>query len=666
MKLQKGTVIFNLGDTSFRRSTLLDDYKILLPILREHNIEFLSWEKNNESQATYYNNVLLKTNLFERNSTEDAAKRGRTLTNALTKPGLINKKRKLGEAANNWIDSISKKPDDLESLLVLSIDNIVFLRQMLKLRVYNSEGDSYFYPFRVALSLCDKYKDIPINHLMTILHSINPIMNNCDLNKIIYDYNKVYVNNISFETYISEQFSTISDWEYTDEELLFFTLKKLDRSMFDTLFQNRKSGETQQMYFDFYISIRDYKEKTSLSNLNKMLDLSKIQRIKKAFGFNSIPFNIPRKAKLSVDEFNEINIGNLLLDESDINIHKQFILSKKSDLISEYSDMTRRLFNLTGVLSFENGLVNLSHPIIISEILKKLDLNNFFSGNELASLYEENINSIFYADLSMIDILKVNLIEVNNIIERILEQYDVSDISKLNYIIENEKEFRFRKMIEKDFSREKLITLLKMFSERNPKKDRDIQKEVSDSATVPTIFEYILGLSWYYLCDSDYSVRKSLNLTLDGNFRPLTHAGGGAGDIIIRNHNSTLMLEATLMDKNVQKRGELEPVIRHATNLAIEDDNKLITIFVADELDNNVINIFKGLKNTELESTSSRKKTIYGLTIFSMTINEIIGLLNENIFHSKIIKVIEDEYELPFEYIKIGWRDNIMEKIFNK
>lgn len=34
MKLENTNSVFNLGDTSFRRKTLLDDYKVILPILK--------------------------------------------------------------------------------------------------------------------------------------------------------------------------------------------------------------------------------------------------------------------------------------------------------------------------------------------------------------------------------------------------------------------------------------------------------------------------------------------------------------------------------------------------------------------------------------------------------------------------------------------------------
>lgn len=85
-----------------------------------------------------------------------------------------------------------------------------------------------------------------------------------------------------------------------------------------------------------------------------------------------------------------------------------------------------------------------------------------------------------------------------------------------------------------------------MFITRKMKK---IQEMVTDLAKVPDIFEYILAIAWFYLSDTEYSIIDSLKLPLDANFKPLGHASGGDGDIIINHPNLTVMLEATLMKK---------------------------------------------------------------------------------------------------------------------
>ena len=147
MQLKSSSFTFNLGDTSFRRKTLIDDYKEILPFLRENNLEFDTWD--NEAQAAFYKKILLGSDLFERNKKEDFAKRGRTLTNSLVKLGLTDSKRRLSKVSINWLTGTSQKADKIEIFLGLDQNNLIFLRQLLKLRVYENNGNHFVYPFRI-------------------------------------------------------------------------------------------------------------------------------------------------------------------------------------------------------------------------------------------------------------------------------------------------------------------------------------------------------------------------------------------------------------------------------------------------------------------------------------------------------------------------------------
>ena len=51
MKLQNKDSVMNLGDTSFRRKNLLDDYKVILQGITEQLEE---WNINNSLQMTFY------------------------------------------------------------------------------------------------------------------------------------------------------------------------------------------------------------------------------------------------------------------------------------------------------------------------------------------------------------------------------------------------------------------------------------------------------------------------------------------------------------------------------------------------------------------------------------------------------------------------------------
>lgn len=204
MKLLSSAETFNLGDTSFRRKVLIEDYKTLLPLVKQVNEEYGAW--NNESQSVFYIKVLNQTNLFSRNDSEDPSKRGRTLTNALVKIGLTDEKRSLSSVALDWINESITPMDDFEKLFGIDINNLLFLRQLVKLRIYDSTGHSYFYPFRVALQLLIKYHNIPQQDFLTIVHLIQPTFSEQKIKGIVNNYGKVISNDMIFSEFLDNNF----------------------------------------------------------------------------------------------------------------------------------------------------------------------------------------------------------------------------------------------------------------------------------------------------------------------------------------------------------------------------------------------------------------------------------------------------------------------------
>lgn len=277
MKLKNSANTFNLGDTSFRRKTLIDDYKTILPILQKTNLDFPIW--NNESQAEFYKSVLLNTNLFnDRDMLDDPAKRGRTLTNALTKIGLIDEHRKLSTSAIKWIKNTNLPADEIESLFDIDINNLIFVRQLLKLRVYDSDGLHYFYPFRVALELLKMYTNIPQQDFLTIIHLITPKHSDSEIKKIINNYSKVKRHSQRFGSFLAENFP--ENKENLSAESLFSTFP-LNREQFNELFVNRKSSSIQNKYYEFVNELLLFKNTKSAVSLQKLIKISRDSSVKK-------------------------------------------------------------------------------------------------------------------------------------------------------------------------------------------------------------------------------------------------------------------------------------------------------------------------------------------------------------------------------------------------
>ena len=662
----------NLGDTSFRRKNLLDDYKIMLQGITEQLEE---WSTKNSSQMTFYQYVAksglindtfygdyysfisdkFEESIFEKykNKKEvtdykslvkyfilEQKKRGRTYTNALVKIGLVDEKRKITAVGESLLDGDTKQ-DDIEKLFNLSTDNIIFLRQLLKLRVYESEGENYIYPFRMGIYLLSKFDDIPQKEFCTILSLIRAGKTDEEYREILDKYKLVKSKNMSFGQYVSR---------YIQEENLeikFEEKYRISKEKFEKYFLNRKSKDKIEDYFEFYEISLDFFENRNLEIYKKLEKISKKDSIKKAFGYNKVPFKFCKTLKEFFEENKETMFEAKNIEEFNKLFYELFRDSKNYDLIFEYNDMTIRTFNLSGIISFENGLVNLSYKWlsknIFSEIIGMKKLNN------------EVVKDNFHKNISFSEIFDLSEERIESFIEKLRKENNIpKEISIFEYF-SNKIDKDFEKKLEERFSNDKVCSILNLF--KNRENDEKISKEVTDNAKIPTIFEYMLAIAWHRISNKEFNLKKSLKLSLDGDGFPLSHAPGGDGDIIAEYSDFDVMLEATLMDKNTQKRGELEPVIRHTANLTIknmEENKKTYTFFVANELDINVINIFRATSQIQLQSTQNREKYTNGIKIYSLTIDKIIYLLENNINYKYFLNRVFENYS-KIEFIGNNW-----------
>ena len=672
MKLQNKDSVMNLGDTSFRRKNLLDDYKIMLQGITEQLEE---WSTKNSSQMTFYQYVAksglindtfygdyysfisdkFEESIFEKykNKKEvtdykslvkyfilEQKKRGRTYTNALVKIGLVDEKRKITAVGESLLDGDTKQ-DDIEKLFNLSADNIIFLRQLLKLRVYESEGENYIYPFRMGIYLLSKFDDIPQKEFCTILSLIRDGKIDEEYRETLDKYKLVKSKNMSFGEYVSR---------YIQEENLeikFEEKYRISKEKFEKYFLNRKSKDKIEDYFEFYEISLDFFENRDSETYKKLEKISKKESIKKAFGYNKVPFKFCKTLKEFFEENKKTIFEAENIEEFNKLFYELFRDSKNYDLIFEYNDMTIRTFNLSGIISFENGLVNLSYKWlsknIFSEIIGMKKLNN------------EVVKDNFHKNISFSEIFDLSEERIESFIEKLRKENNIpKEISIFEYF-SNKIDKDFEKKLEERFSNDKVCSILNLF--KNRENDEKISKEVTDNAKIPTIFEYMLGIAWHRISNKEFNLKKSLKLSLDGDGFPLSHAPGGDGDIIAEYSDFDVMLEATLMDKNTQKRGELEPIIRHATNLTIknmEENKKTYTFFVANELDVNVINIFRATSQIQLQSTQNREKYTNGIKIYSLTIDKIIYLLENNINYKYFLNRVFENYS-KIEFIGNNW-----------
>ena len=606
-----------------------------------------------EYLSTHYPELLKK---FDK-GIED---RARHYTNNLVKLGFVDSNRIISKVGDLLLNSSNLKKDKLERILPIDNINIIYLRQLLKLRVFDKDGKNYYSPFYMALYMLIKNNRITENTFFEIVQGFNPYKKIEKIDQFIDNYeNGDIVNNLEID--IPQEIKSNN------------LIAKKD---FWRIFTNQKSQKQIEVYWKYYNLLYDFSIKKDADTLEKLLTFFESEKsiLNKAFGGGKNIFNLRTGTRPEPKEFIErhktIFMGNL-----NEYLYVIFVKSKQLDSIHEYSDTTKRIFKATGIISFDNGYVELAYKELFKYILKKEYLQDNIWGNISEELndnyenyddYEEGITSYFSAVKSLCEIIELTDKDIENIIAKIQSEFEGKDISEIPTIIAEKRKREFNLYIDKMYPIEKVKYILKLFSNRD--NDRIIKNIVSTDATVPTIYEYIVGIAWYYFTGKKINLLESYNLTLSANFEPIVHAGGGQGDIVIYEKDKVVMLEVTLMNTNTQKRGEWEPVLRHSINLKIEEElnktnRKVVTFFIADKFDFNTINIWKAISSVPLQSTIYRDKFTENVVIMPINNNEVINLMDKSNEYDEIIDKVRDLFEAEKTSFDMSWRDTFISKI---
>lgn len=689
--------VFNFGDTSFRRK----DYGTALPFCLSTLIgmgiddDSVCWRKNDSVQAQYYRLLLHNSDYFKgREESDDPRKRARTNTNVLVKLGLINSDRVASTLSKNWILKGKIKPADLiESTMGLKNDNLIYLRQLLKVRLYSKVGDKFVYPFRYILKLLSAVADLPKDIFSPFLYAISPLMDAATIDNLI-DLAKSYNPEFDAKTEerrIKAEISKIQSsldgeviksrdqiaklfksTEFTNNSLS--DCSEAFRQQFTEVFYNRKSGRFVADYFLFIKYLKQVTEEPTSQSIALLKEVSKRKSNISAFGCGKNPFIFGSKRHISPYDFLIKNRDNPYLsdDGNGYTIYQEFRRSKHKELTNEYLDMNKRIMELSGIIADHGGRFYLRYRDLWKSLFDFAEIK--LVGEEDYSEYESNISSPFYTDLSLVEIIGKGCPPEwpHNFLMRFAEAHNLSSLAELQNRYEEKRIEDFKSFIITNFSKETVIEILSNINKHNAdrvtaeKADKAVKAKVTESTDIPTIFEYILNIAWFYLSEEKTDPLNSMNLVCDGNMLPLTHAPGGAGDIEVRQDASTIvLLEATLMNPNAQKRAEMEPVIRHAANLTVENPGYNVqTIFCANQIDDDVANIYRATSMVELYHSAIQDcRPANGTNIFSITIQELIGFLQDEDMTAGIMLRMMDGFfqqdrSTPKNWAWGNWRKN--------
>lgn len=687
MELEQNKKCFTLFETNGRRADIINAYSIYLDILDKLYKEYPSsfWAKypNSFLQYEFYKRAIgASPKVFKKHSTfdkmeplinknkklfyaadEDFCKsiglfpfckensvwkdydvnienRARQYTRNLVLMGFATPKRQITEVGYEYLSKQTIK-DRLEELLPLSDFNIILLRQIMKLKIFTEADENgnrrWYSPFFYCLKLLLEDEKISKSMLKSAVLSTNP-----------YDKDDEAIIEVP-------------------EEIQ--PVEKLDEQVFKKCFTSRKSNDYQKIYYSFYNIFYDFYYNQDEKHYKILCDFyftddNKVTIDGTFLNENSLSFG-KRNNHHSFDKFKESNKDSIWFNDSNTfnrTFYEQFSQSKAKRLIKEYGDTLFRILTATGLFNFSNALPELRYKDVIVEMLNGIDMDSFTFGqmsNDEYLKYEDNEKSYFGSKLTLIDIFNYTDSQVDTIINTLRQKYGSNIIEALR----DEKSKLLKEHIEAKYPKDKIIELLGYF--KGTREDNKIKRYVDSQATVPTIYEYITAIAWYYISNKDFSIYDSLNLSLDGNLEPLEHAQGGAGDIVINYDDKVIMLEVTLMNKAAQKRGEWEPVLRHSVNLKVENETKEVTtLFIADELDFNTVNIWRAVATVPLESTNGQKRT-KNVYIMPFTNDDIISYLSKEISSKKIIESIRQSYSSLNTNFDELWREKIIENIYS-
>ena len=632
---------WSLGTTSFRVKDLNFKIERQLQILKElwNENQNVRWNGNNSIQEEYYNKMLQKN--FITGEANNKPKDARQKTSGLVQIGVIDDNRHITEIGEKIIDIVEQENFKSDNIFNINKDSYLYLKQLLKLQI--TDNGINVKPFAVLLYFLSELGYLTKDEFTYIL----PLCTNREYIDIMLENIKKYRNNQkTIEDIIQNKMENMSNYKAAIDFIKENGVNSIDE--FSIIDMGRKGTKYVEPMYNFFealyrISKKDFDEEALDTIINFIKEQTKKNSKVAKYWKDYLRYSSKMLTEEYLEDIKEIPLFNFKnKTEYTIEFFKVMHTAKWKATLEDYADLNKRYISLSDIVIFEDDKIeldvfpkyfflNISKEIVNTEILDKDKYNNFISTDiELNKIYE---------------CLNVN---VDEIIYQIQADYPDRVVNKdsIKTFIEDEKLRRFNELIDNKFNENQLVQLF-TYIENN---DRSAINEYVDwNSDVPTIFEYILGITWYRLSNRSGNILEYMKLSLDANLLPKTHAAGGTADIVYE-YNKTnnypehkVLLEATLTESTSQRKNEMEPVSRHLMREIQENDNDdTYAVFVANILQEEVLSDFRSRKNYQFRGKNSVKS---GLKIISLSIRDIIKLINIKIQYSKLYKIFDEAYK---------------------
>lgn len=628
-----------LGTTSFRMVEFNRKIEQQLGLLKEFwtlpQNSNVNWTANEQIQISYYK-FLREKEFIKDKDAPNKAKDAREKTSGLVDLGIIDDERRLTSAGNKLLSIAEAGNFTGDNILQIASDSFVYFKQLLKLSVpFDSQ---VVRPYLVLAYILETVGEISKEEFTYLLPLAIDEQKTRQIIQYIVDIRN---GNATVEDAILSVLLSMDNYR---EARGIFATNEVTEAVIQEVGMNRKSREYDKPYFTLYNALFAYVNDKTDDNAIAIFEAVKKLSGKARTYWKQYIFNTPSTTRIMRDGMDTLNAINLfgITDESTFKdeFFKLLHLFKAKSLLDDYLDLNRRYFKTSDTVLFQDDKVKLDIiPNCFFSICKDSLLNIAFT---------EDVRLAVDCELTGISpIFNVSQEQIYNKVEelygvQVRSLYDVQDF------VDRERYERLNRMIDTKFTDETLMALMTMFEDRA---DSDIQAIVTNNADVPTIFEYVLAIVWYKISGRQGKVLDYMNLSLDADLLPITHAAGGHEDITYKYNDTadypahTLLIEMTLANKTNQRRMEMEPVSRHLGDYMLSHcDEEAYCVFATTFLHINVTSDFRMRKNAPYYSNDGTQ-SIDGMKILPFQTSEIKTIIQKHITYAQLYHIFEQAYQ---------------------
>ena len=647
---------WTMGTTSFRTKEMNRNIECQLQYLNEfwakQENTLCFWTSNEPLQIRYYK--ALKEKGFVFGDADNPAKDAREKTSGLVELGLVDAERRLTEAGRKILDiSLAGdfKPED--NLFETSKDSYRYFLQLLKAEK-NVSGKTVR-PFVLFCYLMNRITPVDGEVFLT-REEFGSLMTLCvDQNttdKIVAAINQSRKNKkpVDIDAVIVSILLGMDNYQKALTE--FLAAEVVNEQLICKIGMNRKSSEKgvakyDKVYFPLFqalhkIAFGDKSLDSNASNLLKVIKGCKTTAsLLKEMFFGKIVITKIAKAPLLY-----LQKGlPIFRSSTEAEFRRQFFeilhLIKAIKTFNDYGDLNSRYFSLSDAVVFEDAKVKL-------DALPKAFVNRKAAWFEReAFAHSQELDK----DIPLTAIVGKLAFTKNDLVAQALglSAAEVESRGGVRKVIKDERYKKFGVLLSTKFPRNKVAEILGYFDDRA--NDDLVKEAVTDNADIPTIFEYMVAIAWYYVSEEQGDVLEYMNLSLGPDMLPKTHAGGGEADIVwiyketSAYPNHTLLIEATMAEKDSQRKLELEPVPRHLGDYILDNKGALAyCVFATNHLNPSVLSHYRQFRLGEDYVKDWDSEPVKNMKIIPLETKLIVELLRDSWTYQKVYSVFENYY----------------------